>query len=343
MPTSQLGFSASRVRLGVPRYLVCAVIFVGAFFHPGFQDSARSWQRQDDVQAPILPPLKSVVTVPMLREGAPAAPTVSAAAVYIVDEDSSAILLARGERQLLYPASLAKLMTALVAYDAYEPATELLVPPDLTVEGTVAGLQPGETLVAQDLFTALLVSSGNDAAEVFARNYPGGEAAFVAMMNAKAKQLHIRYSAFRTPSGLDEEGQVVTAQDLAILTREVVKVPLFRRLVRTPSIEITDVTGKITHVLHNTNALLEKVPGVVGVKTGTTELARENLITQIERDGHTVTVVVLGSHDRYADTVALIDWVFANFRWQEVSAPAYDMTSATAVEQTSVLPTRYGK
>jgi D-alanyl-D-alanine carboxypeptidase (penicillin-binding protein 5/6) len=95
----------------------------------------------------------------------------------------------------------------------------------------------------------------------------------------------------------------------------------FAEIVGTKKINVSSVDGKIIHRLANVNELLGKIPGVLGVKTGWTENARENLVTYIERDNHKIMIAVLGSQDRFGETTELIDWIFSNYSWQEVSPP----------------------
>jgi D-alanyl-D-alanine carboxypeptidase (penicillin-binding protein 5/6) len=99
------------------------------------------------------------------------------------------------------------------------------------------------------------------------------------------------------------------------------KIPTFSKIVGTKSISFADVSGKTKYNIKNINELLGTVPGVLGVKTGWTENARENLVTYIERDGHKVMIAVLGSQDRFGETRELIDWIFTNYQWQEVRVP----------------------
>jgi len=99
------------------------------------------------------------------------------------------------------------------------------------------------------------------------------------------------------------------------------KNPEFANIVGTKEITVKSIDGKIVHKLANVNQLLGKVPGVLGVKTGWTESARENLVTYIERDNHKIMIAVLGSQDRFGETKELINWIFANYSWQEVRLP----------------------
>jgi len=103
---------------------------------------------------------------------------------------------------------------------------------------------------------------------------------------------------------------------MAVLTKAAMENEQLRQVVATKSKEIKSLDGTVIHELTNTNELLREVLGVVGVKTGTTDLAGECLITLMERDGRKVILVLLGSNDRFGETKLLIDWVFDHHRWE---------------------------
>ena len=124
---------------------------------------------------------------------------------------------------------------------------------------------------------------------------------------------------FDNPVGLDTDGQHTTARDLVRASEVAMRNSEFAKIVGTKSIFFTDVTGKSKYNLKNINELLGVVPGVLGIKTGWTENARENLVSYIERNGHKVIIAVLGSEDRFGETKNLIDWIFTNYQWQEVT------------------------
>jgi D-alanyl-D-alanine carboxypeptidase len=205
--------------------------------------------------------------------------------------------------------------------DAYKPDQILTIPQGIKVEGQKIGLFSGEQFRFEDLLEALLVYSANDAAMALALNYPGGYDSFVSAMNQKAKDLSMVNSNFENPVGLDSAGQTTTAKDLLRVSEVAMRNPVFARIVGLKTVDITDITGKNKYHLSNVNKLLDSVPGVAGIKTGWTENARENLVTYIERDGHKLIIVVLGSQDRFGETKELIDWIFASYEWQNVEAP----------------------
>ncbi|MBI4062538.1 D-alanyl-D-alanine carboxypeptidase [Candidatus Gottesmanbacteria bacterium] len=242
---------------------------------------------------------------------------ITASAIVIVDVDSSVVMFERNANLLLSPASTTKIMTALVALDTYD-LDEVLTVKNLLTDGQSMKLVVGEKLTVENLLYGTLVASGNDAAFVLADNYPGGVDAFVVAMNEKAKKLKLTKTHFTNPMGFDDAGHKMSAMDLANLARVALANPTVSKMVAIPQITISDVSHTYYHPLTNINELLGKIPGVGGIKTGWTEEAGENLVTLVERNGHNVILVVLHSDDRFAETTALIDWIFGNFRWEDL-------------------------
>ncbi|MEK7526124.1 MAG: D-alanyl-D-alanine carboxypeptidase family protein [Patescibacteria group bacterium] len=243
-------------------------------------------------------------------------PVVSSQGVIAVDIDSGTTLYEKNADQALLPASTTKILTALTALD-YFPLEAKLTVERIVVDGQKMGLVKGEEITFENLLYGLLVYSGNDAAEVVAQNYPGGRELFVNAMNMKAKQLHMDNSRFENPVGFDNYNHTSTAKDMVRLARVAIQDPVISKIVATKHITVTDTTGKIAHNLQSTNELLEVIEGVKGVKTGWTQGARENLITLVERNNHKVMIAVLGSQDRFGETKELINWIFANYTWEE--------------------------
>jgi len=260
----------------------------------------------------ILPILEKETTFPVL----------SAQAALAVDLDSQITLYEKDPDKLLLPASTTKIVSALVVMNYYKD-DQVLTVKNIKVEGQKMGLILGEEIKVKDLLYGLLVYSANDAAETLAQNFNGGRDAFILAMNEKAKELRLDNSNFTNPTGLDTDGDhiVSTARDLVKISSYAMQNPEFAEIVKTEKITVTSTDGKIIHRLTNVNELLGKVPGVLGIKTGWTENARENLVTYLERDNHKVMMVVLGSQDRFGETKELINWIFANYSWQEVKVP----------------------
>jgi len=249
-------------------------------------------------------------------------PELTAKSIFIVDVDSAVVLYQQNADLKLLPASTTKMMTALVVLDQY-PLDKVLTVGQLKIDGSKIGLLPGEQITVENLLYALLVGSANDAAEVLAQNYPGGEAGFVLAMNQKAADLKLENTHFSNPIGLDDKDHYSTAKDLGRLAVVFINQPVLAKIVATPEIVISDTSGTIKHNLKNTNELIGKVEGVKGIKTGWTQNAGECLVTLVEKGGHRVVIVVLESKSRFTETQSLINWVFGNFDWLVIAPTMY--------------------
>jgi serine-type D-Ala-D-Ala carboxypeptidase (penicillin-binding protein 5/6) len=244
-------------------------------------------------------------------------PDFSAESITAIDINSGVDLYNKNSDKKLLPASTTKIVTALVSIDYY-PMQKRITIDNLKVDGQKMGLMPNEEITVRDLLSGLLIFSANDAAEVLAANYPGGRDEFIKAMNSKAEELNLSSSHFTNPSGLDDAGISTTSRDLVRAATEAMQNQIFREIVGTKSKTVSSTDGKIKHKLSNLNQLLGTVDGVLGVKTGWTENAKENLVTYIERDDKKVMIAVLGSKDRFGETKMLIDWIFANYEWRSV-------------------------
>jgi len=273
----------------------------------GMVTSGRPPSASDNQLLASLPTLDAEATFPII----------SARAALAVDLDSGVTLYEKNPDKLLLPASTTKIITALVAMDYY-PEEMVLKVGKFKVEGQKMGLVEGEEITVGNLLYGLLMFSANDAAEVLAQNFPGGRDSFIAAMNQKAQQLHLENSNFVNPSGLDGGNHFSTARDLVRVSQIAMENPKFAEIVGTKEKEIKSVDGLISHKLVNINELVGSVDGVLGVKTGWTEDARENLVTYIERDGKKIMIAVLASQDRFGETKELIEWIFDNYQWKEV-------------------------
>lgn len=233
----------------------------------------------------------------------------SAAAYLLYDSDADRVLFAHNNGMALPMASLTKLMTALLILERGDLQAEVVIQPSDLVGGTAMQLVPGELITVEDLLWGMLIPSGNDAATALARYLAGSVDAFVAEMNERAVALGLRQTHFVNPHGLDAEGHLSSVNDLLILVRKNWDYPLFRQIVATERITING------HLLQNTNQLLGPYPGANGVKTGTTDAAGQCLVAGIQRDGHQVFAIILGSSDRYSDAQALYERYREDYQW----------------------------
>ena len=236
------------------------------------------------------------------------------ASAYLVKRDG-VVLWAGQERARLAPASLAKLMTALLALERGkldEPVT--IGRSVLQATGTRIGLKPGEQLRAGDLLAATVVRSANDACRALAEYLGGSTRKFIETMNRRAAALGLADTKFADPCGHDREGQYSSAADLARLAEEVMRHPEYLRLARLQRVSFKTLDGARSFSLRNTNALIGRYEGAIGLKTGHTEGAGNCLVALAERDGVRVLAVLLNAPNRWWNAVGLLDRAFAAAR-----------------------------
>ncbi|MBU0999800.1 D-alanyl-D-alanine carboxypeptidase [Patescibacteria group bacterium] len=254
--------------------------------------------------------------IPPVVKGLPA-PIVSSRAVFIEDLATNTILYQKNANIPFPIASTTKIMTALVGIEYFKQNSILTIGSSANIPGSRVGLIFGENLSFRSLLYGMLLNSGNDAAFALAENYPGGVLGFVSAMNKKVLELNLRNTHFDNPAGFDSPDHYSSAADLAKITEEALKNSQLAKIFATKETNIVSLDKKYSHQLFNLNKLLTRINGVIGVKTGTTDQAKENLVTLIERNGHRVLIVVLGSDDRFGETTRLIDWTFVNVNWPE--------------------------
>lgn len=299
--------------LDLSRQLLAVGCLLLVFLYPGHNQLQAIVLKPGPVRAYTIPTVQAE-----LYPGSDGvvAPKLSARAIVVQDAVSKTIMYSKNPDLRLMPASITKVMTALVALDYWQDLeTVIEVKNEDRAIGQTIDLVKGERITLQNILYGLLVHSGNDAALAVADNYKGGYSAFVEAMNAKAKELHLDNTTFKNPSGVEQYGHLTTARDLAILAATALQNPIIAEMAQTKQIVVTDVTGTITHDLETTNELLGVIPGMKGLKTGWTTNAGECLISYVDRDNHKIITVVLGSFDRFGDTADLIDWAYSHHRW----------------------------
>lgn len=219
----------------------------------------------------------------------------------------------------LPPASLTKIMTAIVALERYDLDQTTIVPPKCAqVGGSVVGLQAYEVYTVEDLLYGVLVKSGADAACALASI--DSEKMFVQAMNEKAKALGMKQTEFENEIGFDtpvladtsvlaseKKEQLSSVNDILILSKEALKYKTFQKIVGTQQKTLKPLNSSKLYQLENTNDLL-KLPGTVGIKTGTTDQAGQCLSYLYENKDTQILIVVLGSQDRFGDTEKLLTW-----------------------------------
>ncbi len=235
----------------------------------------------------------------------------------LVDADRGTVLDAGNDRAPMPPASLTKLLTALIAVSRLAPTDTL------TVSARAAGepahkisMEPGQVWNINDVLYALLLSSANDAAAALAERLSGSLEAFATQMQRTGAELGLQDNpVLRDPAGLDDNfsvdgGNLLSARDLAIITRAVLAQPLLAQVIATPVYEFTGPDGA-HHKLGNHNKLLASYSGAIGGKTGYTSKAGEDLVAAARRNGRTMIAIVMGAPNLWKNASDLLDEGFA--------------------------------
>jgi len=251
--------------------------------------------------------------VDVRAEDLPTKPSIKASALYLVDLKSHRVLLEKNATRRLPPASLTKMMTALVAMETASPEQIVQVDRRALVHRSSLKLHPGEQFLLRDLLTAMLVTSANDACEAIALHVGGDADRFVTMMNERARRLELENTHFVNACGFDAPGHYSTAADLARLTEQALQVPAISMMVRTVTRDIASVNGARQVSLHSTNELLLD-PDVTGVKTGYTSKAGRCLIASMFKDRHQLLLVGLNVTDRWEQATQLLRYGHAVLR-----------------------------
>lgn len=238
----------------------------------------------------------------------------------VADMDTGQVLAGRDMDVRHPPASTIKTLLALVALDELNlDSTVVANVADTQVECSCIGIKPGRTYSARQLLDALLLVSGNDAANTLADMLGGFDTA-VAKMNAKAVALGAPDTHAATPSGLDGPGGTgwTTPRDLAIIFRAAMNNPVFAQVTAKPSATFPGANGDA--VIVNENELLGRYPGTLGGKTGFTNAARKTYVAAAQRDGRRLVIammyglVVEGGPTYWDQAAGLLDWGFAQDR-----------------------------
>ena len=253
---------------------------------------------------------------------------VPCAAAILVDEDSGTVLYEKNADARRPIASITKVMTLLLTFEALEAGKISLddfVPVSehaYHMGGSQIWLEPGEEMTLNDMLKAICISSANDAAVAVAEYIGGSEPAFAEIMNARAAELGMTNTHFVNACGLDEPEHLSTARDVAAMSREML---LHHTEVRDYcSIWMDTLRGGATQLV-NTNKLLKSYSGITGLKTGTTGKAGVCISASAERDGLRLIAVVLGAasgKERFQAASTLLDYGFSHFESAAAELPA---------------------
>jgi D-alanyl-D-alanine carboxypeptidase len=243
----------------------------------------------------------------------PPQPAPGARSAIVIDASTGAVLYERNSHTPLHPASLTKMTTALTAIERAPLDRIVRVTHPIEVTPVLIGLEPGDELPLEQALYGLLLNSGNDAALAIAESVGDGSIdRFVGWMNELATKLGLKDTHFVNPHGLDADGHLSSAYDLAIIGRALMQQPVLAKIVASAH---HDYEGKVHWGFTTRNPLLGVYDGVDGIKTGFDDLAGLCLVATAERDGHRAIAVVMNSNQYGADAASLLDYAFADKRW----------------------------
>ena len=266
--------------------------------------------------------------------------SIDAKSALLIDMDTEQVLYEQAADEQRYPASITKIMTALLTLEAVGRGELDLndvitmddaALADLTPDSSTAGLQAGEEITVRNLLYCLLLASANEAANALAIAVAGDIPTFVEQMNQRAQELGMSGTHFVNPHGLHSDDHYTTARDIFKMAKQAMTHATFREIVSTGTYTVpaTNLSGERT--LYNTNALLTSAlhpgytySGTIGIKTGSTGQAGYCLTAAVEMKGHTLISVVLGAENptdsqgnvqrmQFSESVRLLDWASDNF------------------------------
>ena len=274
----------------------------------------------------------------------PADPDILAKAALLVDANTGTVVYAKGEHEELYPASLTKIMTALLTLEAID-AGKLSMDQDLTAtataleglssDGSSAGIKVGETMSVRNLLYCMLVVSANEACDILAEAVSGSVSAFVAAMNAKAADLGCENTHFVNPNGLHDPQHYTSAWDMYLITKAAMEYPDFMTICDTAAYTVPATNLNAERKLYTTNHLLSnwRVIGyrnteAHGIKTGTTDAAGHCLVSSAMRGSlHFISVILgadrvvengVGNIRSFSETTRMFNYGFDNFTYKTI-------------------------
>ncbi len=248
---------------------------------------------------------------------------IKAKSAVLLEPDTGKILYEQNADEKLPPASITKIMSLLLVMEAMDRGEfnlETVVTASdhaCSMGGSQIWLEPGEAMTVDDLLKATVIASANDACTALGELVAGSEEGFVALMNERAKELGMNSTTFKNCTGLDAEGHITTAGDVAIMSGELIK----HERIKNYSTVWMDTLRDGKSELVNTNKLVRFYKGTTGLKTGTTSIAKYCLSATAERDGLSLVAVIMAgdtSSDRFEGAKKLLDYGFANYSFTKI-------------------------
>ena len=254
----------------------------------------------------------------------PQGPAVGAAGAVVMDAESGAVLYGKNQDKQLFPASITKLMTALLSYENLDPDDTVTFSENavfgIEFGSSNIGMDVGESITVDEALYGLMVASANEVAIALGERVSGTESDFVSLMNQRAAELGCKNTHFVNPNGLHDSDHYTTAYDMALIAREIYKYPdLIEYMSQLNYHFLPSKNQPDDFWILNTNDFLNnefEYDDIVGGKTGYTDQARETLVSFAERDGKKLICVIMREEPpfQYFDTVDLLNYAFDNFK-----------------------------
>lgn len=263
---------------------------------------------EDPIGGPLLTGTAVVVDP---HPGTPNPPAVDAGSFVLADADTGEIFAAKAPHQRLKPASTLKMLTAIALLPELDLDDRYTATFDDDAQiGSAVGIVEGHTYTIDQLFVGLFLSSGNDAAHAIA-NAAGGLDAALALMAEETERIQALDTVAMNTSGLDADGQVSSAYDLALIGRAGLQIPEFRAYTATREARFPTKEGTSTYAISNHNTLLDTYPGAIGIKNGYTKASGYTFIGAATRGDRTLIVALMkGEENVQREAATLLDWGF---------------------------------
>lgn len=249
-------------------------------------------------------------------------PDIKSESAVMIDAKTGDILYQKNSTEQMYPASITKIVTGILAVESGKLEESVIVSSEaVKADGTRVYLLEGEQVPLKKLVQGLMINSGNDAAIAIAEYMAGDVASFADQMNEFAKKVGADNTHFVNPNGLFDVEHYTTAEDMAKITQYAMKNDEFREIVSTKELPWVGEGWETT--LRNHHQLLWDYPGTTGVKNGYVDESKHTLVTAVSREGLDVIIVTLkapSSRAAYWDTIAIGDYGFGSFERNTLSA-----------------------
>lgn len=320
--------------MGKLRYILTFVLVLALFLSPikAFADEGEQprsdvvteYYSPDLTDPPIFDATETVAPIGTILE-------IPAKSCILMEVNTGQILYERESHLKLAPASITKVMALLLVVEAIDSGlltTETMITASdyaCSMGGSQIWLEPGEQMSVNDLLKAAVIGSANDATVALGEAVAGSEEGFVKMMNDRAAELGLKDTNFLNSTGLDADGHLTSAHDIAIASCELIK----HDIIKNYSAIWMDSLRNGESELVNTNKLVRFYEGCTGLKTGTTSIAGACLSATAERNGLELCAVVMGannSNDRFQGARKLLDYGFANYTYITASADAAQLS-----------------